>query len=116
MLYWTLRRCAVQAACVAHNIAPLRENLARAFCAWPVGNPHTAARPYVAAARSDRAVQMSLNIQPVLAQFAFEKLLNFDAPNGRRCESSIAAQFPVKPLESTAVICTATLKRMAQSG
>ncbi len=47
------------------------------------------------------AVQMALNIQPGIARsFAFEKLLNFDAPLWQAMkEGAIAAQRPPRPLE-----------------
>lgn len=85
------------------NIAPIRENLAAGILrlsGWtpgtPLLDPMCGSGTFLI-----EAVQMALNIQPGIARhFAFEKLLNFDAPKWEALRAqAIAAQIPPTPLE-----------------
>ncbi len=85
------------------NIAPIRENLAAGILrlsGWqpgtPLLDPMCGSGTFLI-----EAVQMALNIQPgVSRSFAFEKLLNFDAPKWQAMrEQAIAAQLLPQPLE-----------------
>ena len=85
------------------NIAPIRENLAAGILrlsGWkpgtPLLDPMCGSGTFLI-----EAVQMSLNIQPGIARvFAFEKLLNFDAPAWQKLkDAAIAAQQAPRPLE-----------------
>jgi putative N6-adenine-specific DNA methylase len=85
------------------NIAPIRENLAAGILrlsGWkpgtPLLDPMCGSGTFLI-----EAVQIALNIQPGIARsFAFEKLLNFDAPLWQAMkDEAIAAQLPPRPLE-----------------
>jgi len=85
------------------NIAPIRENLAAGILklsGWqpgmPLLDPMCGSGTFLI-----EAAQTALNIMPGIARnFAFEKLLNFDAPKWQAMrEKAIAAQLPPKPLE-----------------
>ena len=85
------------------NIAPIRENLAAGILrlsGWkpgtPLLDPMCGSGTFLI-----EAAQTALNIQPGIGRrFAFEKLLNFDAPKWQAMrEQAIAAQLPVRPLE-----------------
>ncbi len=85
------------------NIAPIRENLAAGIlrlAGWkpgiPLLDPMCGSGTFLI-----EAVQMALNIQPGIARnFAFEKLLNFDAPKWQQMrEGAIAAELPPSPLD-----------------
>jgi putative N6-adenine-specific DNA methylase len=85
------------------NIAPIRENLAAGILRLAKWQPGTPLLDPMCGSGTFliEAAQMSLNIQPGIARnFAFEKLLNFDAAKWHEMrEQAIAAQLPAKPLE-----------------
>ncbi len=85
------------------NIAPIRENLAAGILRLAKWQPGTPLLDPMCGSGTFliEAAQMSLNIQPGIARnFAFEKLLNFDAAKWQVMrEQAIAAQLPAKPLE-----------------
>ncbi len=85
------------------NIAPIRENLAAGILRlanWkpgiPLLDPMCGSGTFLI-----EAAQISLNIKPGIARrFAFEKLLNFDAPRWQQMkDEAIAAQLPPSPLD-----------------